>query len=112
MAHDVHGVWDIVQSNNYRVRVDINQSMDGSNNLLDGPLTGSAQEYTPHGTPISNQQLSQGMLSGDFFFILIDWMNGTKGQYSGTFDPAGNLSGVTFDVDTPTAQATWIRQNV
>jgi hypothetical protein len=57
---------------------------------------------------VSHQQLN-GQLLGDPFEILIDWHNGTRGQYSGTFDPVGNLSGVTFDVNNPTAQPTWFR---
>jgi len=112
MAHDVSGIWDIVQSNEYRVRVNIAQPRDFDGNLADGDLTGFASEITPHGTDVSDQTLDGGELSGDAFEIVVDWQNGTKGQYSGNFDPAGNLSGVTFDVKHPTAQATWFRQNL
>lgn len=51
-----------------------------------------------------------GALNGDSFEIVVDWQNGTKGQYSGSFDPAGHLSGVSFDVKNPTAQTTWFRE--
>jgi hypothetical protein len=109
MAHDVSGPWEIVQSNAYKVRVVIAQQRDFNNNPADGDLTGWASEITPHGTDVSDQHLS-GSLNGDDFEIVVDWDNGTKGQYSGHFDPIGNLTGVTFDVNHPSAQATWFRQ--
>ncbi len=108
MAHDVHGIWNIVQSNGYRVQVNIEQT-ENNGVLADGNLTGFASEFTPHGTDISDQRLFSGTLSGNSFVIDIDWMNNTIGRYSGSFDPAGQLSGVTFDLNTPSAQATWIR---
>jgi hypothetical protein len=116
MAHDVRGAWQIVQSNGYRVNVDITQPVEVSVEPVagqvrlptDGVLTGTAHEITPHGTDVSQQSLN-GQLNGDSFQIVVDWHNGTIGQYNGTFDPFGNLSGVTFDTRTPTAQATWHR---
>ena len=109
MAHNVSGAWEIVQSNQYKVRVVIAQQLDFFNNPADGDLSGWASEITPHGTDVSDQRLS-GKLTGDDFEIVVDWQNGTKGQYSGHFDPVGNLTGVTFDVSHPTAQASWFRQ--
>jgi hypothetical protein len=111
MAHDVDGTWDIVQSNEYKVRVTIEQPRDPDGNFADGDLSGSADEITPHGTDVS-QQILTGKLIGDSFEMLVDWHNGSIGQYSGNYDPAGNLSGVTFDVNHPTAQATWLRQDL
>jgi hypothetical protein len=117
MAHNVSGNWQIVQSNGYKVNVFINQPVEVSVEPLpvgelrlpiDGALTGTADEITPRGTDVSHQQLT-GQLDGDSFQIVIDWNNGTVGQYNGTFDPFGNLSGVTFDQRTPAAQATWHR---
>jgi hypothetical protein len=118
MAHNVSGNWQIVQSNGYKVNVSINQPVEvleepppvGELRLLtDGALTGTADEITPRGTDVSQQNPVTGQLNGDSFEILVDWRNGTKGQYSGTFDPVGNLTGVTFDVDHPGSQATWHR---
>jgi hypothetical protein len=118
MAHNVSGNWQIVQSNGYKVNVSINQPVEVSVEpppvgefrlLTDGALTGTADEITPRGTDVSQQNPVTGQLAGDSFEILVDWRNGTKGQYSGTFDPAGNLAGVTFDVDHPGSQATWHR---
>jgi hypothetical protein len=109
MAHDVSGIWEIAQSNGGKVRVNISQPRGFNNELADGDLTGFTHEITPDGTDTSDQSLL-GALNGDSFEIVVDWQNGTKGQYSGSFDPAGNLSGVSFDVKNPTAQATWFRE--
>jgi hypothetical protein len=113
MAHDVSGIWNIKQSNGYTVQVNIEQPRF-DNVVLDGPLSGTAQEYTPHGTDISNpnQTLQDGKLDGDAFVIRINWGNDTLGHYSGFFDPFGRLSGVTYDEMHPGAQATWFRQDV
>ena len=49
-----------------------------------------------------------GQLTGNAFLFTVDWNNNGKGgQYSGTFDGEGRLSGVTFDIDNPGSQATW-----
>jgi len=44
----VSGKWEIVQSNGYRVAVDINQPTESPSGLItlltDGPLTGTADE--------------------------------------------------------------------
>jgi hypothetical protein len=109
----VNGPWTIVQSNGYKVQVNIVQTQF-DNILVDGQLSGTAQEYTPLGTDISNpnQMLDSGMLNGDSFVIRIDWGNQTLGHYSGTFDPFGRLGGITYDENNPGAQATWFRAEV
>ncbi len=43
MAHDVDGIWDLVQSNGFRVRVDIVQPRCPGG-LADGELQGAAKE--------------------------------------------------------------------
>ena len=49
-----------------------------------------------------------GYSGADGFVYTVDWNNnGRGGQYSGTFDGEGRLSGVTFDIDNPGSQATW-----
>jgi hypothetical protein len=47
-----------VQSNDYKVWVNINQPRGFYNELIDGDLTGSADEITPHGTDVSHQFLN------------------------------------------------------
>lgn len=109
MAHDVDGIWEIVQSNGFTVRVDIAQPRDASGNLADGDLHGAAKVVGAGGVDLAEADLS-GALLGNSFEFTVAWPNGSKGQYSGTFDAGGNLSGVTFDLEHPTSQATWFRQ--
>jgi hypothetical protein len=105
MAHDVEGPWELVQSNGFGVQVDIVQSHDPSGRLADGPFHGSAKVVSSGAEANLN-----GELRGDSFEFGVDWPNGTRGKYTGSFDAGGNLSGVTFDLAHPTSQATWFRQ--
>ena len=53
MAHDVDGIWDLVQSNGVTVRVDIVQPRCPGG-LADGELQGAAQEVGAGGlAPVS-----------------------------------------------------------
>jgi hypothetical protein len=108
MAHDVDGIWDLVQSNGFTVRVDIVQPR-GPGGLTDGELHGAAKQVGAGGVDLAEANLS-GALSGNSFEFVVAWPNGSKGQYSGNFDAGGNLSGVTFDIAHPESQATWFRQ--
>jgi len=108
MAHDVDGIWELVQSNGFGVRVDIAQAQDASG-LADGDLHGAAKELDPSGTELAEANLSRALHSDSVEFT-VAWPNGTQGQYSGTFDAGGHLSGVTFDIANPTSQATWFRR--
>lgn len=103
MAHNVEGPWMLVQSNGFRVSVDIAQARDPSGRLTDGPFHGAAQVV---GGAEANLN---GELSGDSFEFEVDWPNGTRGKYEGNFDAREFLSGVTFDLANPTSQATWFQ---
>lgn len=109
MAHSVDGIWELVQSNAFRVRVDIAQSRDSSGALADGGLHGAAKELNPGKVALAEANLF-GALSGSSFEFTVAGPNGSTGQYTGNFDAGGHLSGVTFDVAHPTSQATWFRQ--
>jgi hypothetical protein len=95
MARNINGQWTITQSNGFEVVFDIVQAPNGD-------LRGS-------GRVVGGREANgRGKLSGDSFVFTVDWNgNGRGGRYSGQFDPAGHLSGVTFDLDHPTSQATW-----
>jgi hypothetical protein len=95
VARDINGQWTITQSNGFEVMFDIVQEPDGT-------LRGSGEII---GGKVAN---ASGQLTGNAFVYTVDWNdNGKGGQYSGTFDAEGRLSGVTFDVDNPGSQATW-----
>jgi hypothetical protein len=110
MAHNVDGIWSLVQSNGFVVTVDIAQPRDPNGRLADGPLHGAAKIPGLFDLPIAETNLT-GSLRGDDFEFRADWPNETRGQYSGRFDPSGRLSGVTFDLANPGSQATWARMD-
>jgi hypothetical protein len=109
MAHNVDGIWELVQSNGFTVRVDIAQARDPGGGLADGGLHGAAKEINGAGVALAEANLS-GALNGSSFEFTVAWPNGSTGQYTGNYDAGGHLSGVTFDVAHPTSQATWFRQ--
>jgi hypothetical protein len=95
MARDINGQWTITQSNGFEVMFDIVQDGEGN-------LHGSGQVIG------GREANASGRLEGDAFVYTIDWNNNGKGgEYSGRFDPFGRLSGITFDLDNPSSQATW-----
>jgi hypothetical protein len=95
MARNINGQWTITQSNGFEVVFDIVQAPNGA-------LHGS-------GRVVGGREANgRGQLSGDSFSFTVDWNgNGRGGRYTGRFDAAGHLSGMTFDLDHPTSQATW-----
>jgi len=105
---DVSGSWNIDQGTHYVVAVQITQ--DG------GQISGSAS-YSPTGyagprggfldDTVSSMEAHGTVTDTDFSFV-IDWNNGTRGQYSGTFQADGRLTGMTFDTEDLESQATWI----
>ena len=95
MVRDINGQWTLTQSNGFEVMFDIVEESDGR-------LRGSGQVI---GGVEAN---ASGQLIGNAFVYTVDWdNNGRGGQYSGTFDAQGRLSGVTFEVDDPRNQFTW-----
>ena len=110
MAHNVDGIWSLVQSNGFVVTVDIAQPRDPNGRLTDGSLHGAAKIPGLFDLPIAETNLA-GMLRGDDFEFEADWPNETRGQYTGRFDLTGRLSGITFDLANPGSQATWARMD-
>ncbi len=95
MERDINGQWSISQSTGHELVFDIVQDSDGS-------LHGSGRVLG------GREANGSGQLTGNAFLFTVDWNNnGRGGQYSGTFDGQGRLSGVTFDIDHPGSQATW-----
>ena len=49
---------------------------------------------------------------GSTITLMINWSDGNRGEYHGTFSPflpglGSRLTGYTFDVRSPNSQATW-----
>lgn len=98
----VGGVWDIVQNNGFRVRIDVTQNRD---------------RLTAHASHSGGRVVSasaEGFVRGPLFEITINWMDGTKGRYTGelkhgpfTPPPQGYLKGHTWDLNNPGSCADW-----
>ncbi|MFD7702830.1 hypothetical protein [Streptomyces caelestis] len=95
-AFNASGVWDIFQSNRYTVRVNITQDSAGN-------LFGTASSAGSVGT------LEAGALvNGITISFNIRWSNGARGRYEGSLGADRRLSGITFDLNKPSSQATWV----
>jgi hypothetical protein len=95
-TRNVSGTWTIEQSNGWHTDVDLTQN--GSQ------LSGTAHTWA--GEAEDWAQELDGTVSETNFALNLTWSN-ARGRYEGTFQPDGTLTGVTFDVQHPTSQATW-----
>ena len=113
---NVRGDWAIVQSNGPVVEVHVDQNLSPHTGALF--LTGNAS----HNNGSVRSRSFRGTLSegaaGAQIVLVIQWTNGTIGEYHGTFSPSlpgdatlpavsSTLSGITFDQTNPASQATW-----
>jgi len=92
---NVRGNWDAHQSNGFVVNFNI-QRQTGT--VLEGVATHSGGSVS--GTVESS-------VDGNQFLVSVHWSNGTIGEYNGTFNSIGRITGMTFDVNHPKNQATW-----
>jgi hypothetical protein len=98
----VGGQWDIVQSNGFRVSINITQ--------VDDKLSAFASHS--NGSVQSNE--ATGFVQGPHFEMTITWNNGTRGLYTAelshgpfTPPPQGFLKGRTKDLNNPGSEASW-----
>jgi hypothetical protein len=91
---NVSGDWSIFQSNGFVVQVHLTQ--DG------GLIFGSANTGSTSG------EVRRGSsVNGGTFLLVIDWHNGTMGEYNGNVGLNGRLTGISFDLSHPESQASW-----
>jgi hypothetical protein len=95
---DVNGEWSITQNDGNRPTFVMQQQ--GAN------FRGLGSFVDANGN-LSNGNGS-GFISGNQFVFTIQWDNGSRGEYSGNFSSSGRLSGVTFDLNNPRNQGTWV----
>lgn len=88
------GIYTLFQSRGGNVQINVTQ--DGS-----GRLFGSAAYGSTAGT------IEAGSVDGFKIFFVIGWFNGTRGRYDGSLAGDRRLSGITFDLNHPSSQATW-----
>ncbi|MFE9949323.1 hypothetical protein ACFYRJ_17530 [Streptomyces sp. NPDC005531] len=94
MPKDVTGDWDVVQSNNHTLHLEIS-----SENTRNGEFSGRANIHGKAGyTDLADTKVT----NDDIRFRM------GEGQYMGTFDSSGQLSGVTFNRADKGKQATWV----
>ncbi|GAA2285133.1 hypothetical protein GCM10010402_48340 [Actinomadura luteofluorescens] len=93
-AFNASGIYTIFQSRGGNVQVNVTQ--DGA-----GRLFGSAVYGSTAGT------IEAGSVDGFTIFFIIGWFNGTRGRYDGSLGGDRRLSGITFDLNHPSSQATW-----
>ena len=96
------GAWTANQSNNWGARFNLDQTDSGqlSGDATAFPLGGGDQMF---GTVDSDGSLVRGNTAQ----IVVDWNQGSRGKYVGSFDLSGRLFGNSFDLANPSSQATW-----
>lgn len=95
---NVNGQWTLHQSN-MDAAVTFNIDQNG------GSLTGSASAPGMAGT-------GKGRVQGNGFIYTVDWnpageKNGPLGEYSGTFNLDGRITGVAVDLNDASTSAFW-----
>jgi hypothetical protein len=98
----VDGQWEIVQSNGFRVVVNVKQDGDA--------LTVQA---THSGGRVFSKDPTSGFVRGTHIEMTITWSDDSKGQYNGDLTPnkfalpGFHLAGETHDLNHPGSTATW-----
>ena len=98
----VGGIWDISQSNGFRVNMNVTQN---------GEHLSAQATQMGHGITSTS---AEGTVTGGHFDMTIDWPNGTRGRYTGDFKQGhfggpnqGHLEGRTVDLLHPGSSASW-----
>jgi hypothetical protein len=100
------GPWTAHQSNNHDVRFNLDQDENGK-------LSGTADAIPlgdDPGDPFSGTVIDFSSVQENRVQIVVDWSQGSRGKYIGAFDFSGRLSGNTFDINNPGAQALWFSE--
>jgi len=95
MARNIAGLWTIIQTNDTRVSVDVDNKPDGT----------FAVEALIEGRNVAGR--GTGRVDGDQVHMTITWDDGPVGAYNGAFDGAGFLHGAGFDIKNPRNVAGW-----
>jgi hypothetical protein len=98
----VAGEWQIVQTNGFRVAINITQDQD------------RLSAFASHSGGSVQSIEATGSVRGPDFEMTITWNNGTKGRYTATLThgaftapPLGFLKGHTEDLNHPGSKADW-----
>ncbi|MGP3979473.1 hypothetical protein [Streptomyces sp. KR80] len=104
MTKDVRGTWSFTQSNGPVVKMAIDRQFNN------GSIDGNTATYDHPGGPISQDSgpIASSKVTDTQIIFRVNWSSGTHGQYTGTFDVDGNLTGIGHAVNNPASQATWV----
>jgi hypothetical protein len=91
----------VFQSNGWAVKFNLVQD---ATNYITGR---DADASGPAGASLDGD-IESGTVLGDQFIVVVAWNGNGRGQYNGRVGIDGKLSGVTFDLENPTIQATWV----
>ena len=96
------GSWTANQSNGIRTRFNLDQTGNGQ-------LSGDATAFPIDGGEVGHGTVdsSGSLVRGDRVQIVVDWNQGSRGKYVGSFDLSGRLFGNAFDLSDDQSQATW-----
>lgn len=92
---NVRGPWKARQANGFEVDFTIIQERDT------GVLSGSAS------TKGLSSRSCTGLVTTDSFVFRVIWNERSTGEYSGTFNPEGRITGITVDLKSPGNAAAW-----
>jgi hypothetical protein len=96
MARDVSGKWNAHQSNGFSVAFNLKQNGES--------LEGLASTAGLNGKGL-------GRVTNDAFLFTVDWTPGdSRGEYSGTFNLEGRITGITVDLHHPSSFAGWFSE--
>src|SRR5262249_32105138 len=104
-VYDVRGDFTLQQSN-ATVALHLDQRYRQNEWADSEQLTGRATTSGMWSTEFS------GSLRENDFYLVIKWNTGSVGEYHGTFNHEGRLSGATFDRANPNSQATWFIDHI
>ena len=97
------GEWDIIQSNGWKVIVDLQQ---GANGVLTGDA--DARPISGGGASMDGDIQDFSKVDGNFFQLRIEWSPNSLGNYQGFFGGDGSLAGTSHDEKNLASQATWV----
>ncbi|WKU47796.1 hypothetical protein Q3V23_29180 [Streptomyces sp. VNUA116] len=89
------GTWELYQSNGFTVTLNLTQ--DGGGHLYGSGYYGGTSGTVEYGA----------VVDGTSIYFTIGWSNGARGRYTGSLGSDRRLSGLTYDLNNPSSQASW-----
>ncbi|MFI1182524.1 hypothetical protein ACH4UT_23625 [Streptomyces sp. NPDC020799] len=89
------GTWQLYQSNGFTVTLNLTQDSSGS--LYGSGYYGGTSGTVEYGA----------VVDGTSIYFTIGWSNGARGRYTGSLGSDRRLSGLAYDLNNPSAQASW-----